>query len=261
MAYFTKKNAKIFYDVYGEGEDWITLVNGYTRPSSDFKLMSSFLATQGKKILCFDNRGSGQTETVLDFSAEDYVRDIIDLWDHLGVQKSHLLGISMGGFIAQLLAQKHSHRLKSLILVSTSSNINFFSTHVSWPQNEKDIATHLSSYFHPDYVAKNKLIIQGMAKQVSKSNEEGSFIQKSQAQRKAMEGQSIDVKAANSIETQTLILHGEEDRVIEKEEASKLQKIWKASKLKLYKRIGHMILVENKNEFYRDVLNFINRFS
>jgi pimeloyl-ACP methyl ester carboxylesterase len=112
VAYFTKKNAKIFYELYGDGENWITLINGYTRPSSDFKLLGSFLAGEQKKVFCFDNRGCGQTEAVLDFSIEEIVGDVVDIWNSLGILQSDVLGISMGGLIAQRLAIAEQSRVK-----------------------------------------------------------------------------------------------------------------------------------------------------
>jgi acyl transferase domain-containing protein/pimeloyl-ACP methyl ester carboxylesterase/acyl carrier protein len=61
------------------------------------------------------SRFSGQR-----FSFQDLADALIELLDHLGVVKVHLVGWCMAGNIAQLMALEHAHRLKSLALVCTT---------------------------------------------------------------------------------------------------------------------------------------------
>jgi pimeloyl-ACP methyl ester carboxylesterase len=51
-------------------------------------------------------------------SIDDYVLHYLDLLDHLGLDKVHLVGLSLGGWIAATLAARSSHRLKKLVLVA-----------------------------------------------------------------------------------------------------------------------------------------------
>ncbi len=261
MAYFTKKNAKIFYEIYGEGNSCITLINGYTRPSSDFKLLGSFLAEHSRKVFCFDNRGCGRTEAALDFSIEDLVRDVIDLWDELEILESHVLGISMGGLIAQLLSLQAEERVRSLCLVSTSTHPAIFTSGFQWSSKESEIVLQLEKYFHKNFLEKNKLLIEAMARQIGKQNQSGEFESKARAQRVAVAKTKVDEDALKSISIPTLILQGLDDKIIPVSEAKKLATLIRNSKLHIYKDTGHMILVEQKNDFYRRILDFIESTS
>src|SRR5690348_9621300 len=50
----------------------------------------------------------------------DYVSDLVELMDELQLERAHVLGVSLGGVIAQRLAIDHPSRVDHLVLVSTS---------------------------------------------------------------------------------------------------------------------------------------------
>ncbi|MFJ9542719.1 alpha/beta fold hydrolase [Streptomyces sp. NPDC101225] len=55
------------------------------------------------------------------YSWELAVRDALDVLDHAGVDRAHIVGLSMGGFTALQLGARHSHRVRSLLVASTGS--------------------------------------------------------------------------------------------------------------------------------------------
>ena len=74
------------------------------------------------RLILFDNRDTGQSSRCSDnYTTESMTRDIIGLMDHLGIERAHLLGTSMGGMIAQHVALMAPERLTSLILAGTTS--------------------------------------------------------------------------------------------------------------------------------------------
>lgn len=77
--------------------------------------------TEDFQVLRYDTRGHGGTEAPAEaYSIEIFVTDVIGLLDKLVIAKVHFVGLSMGGFIAQLLAATHPERVLSVTLCDTA---------------------------------------------------------------------------------------------------------------------------------------------
>lgn len=258
MSMLERPNAKIFYETSGDHGSWITLINGHTRTSKDFKLLVKHLVSCGHQVLTLDNRGAGQTETTAPFTMDDLANDVIALWDHLEISQSHLLGISMGGMIAQLLAAKHPERVKRLILVSTAARKKWIDpmAEAGWGTSLESVKEKLTYYFAPSFLAKNKLLVEAMAKQILKEIESGRFASAAKAQRDAMnhfEGFSY----LSRILAETQIIHGREDRVMAPEAARELHEHIRHSRSEFIDGAGHLLLAEAPRELYSLVSDFV----
>lgn len=85
------------------------------------------LAQGGRRVIRFDYRDTGLSTHVEDFgrhpySLDDLAQDALGLLDHLGVSRAHLVGLSMGGFLAQRLALFHPERVRSLTSMMSTSD-------------------------------------------------------------------------------------------------------------------------------------------
>ncbi|HWE14856.1 MAG TPA: alpha/beta fold hydrolase [Solirubrobacteraceae bacterium] len=106
------------------------------------------LADRGFWVIRFDNRDIGRSTIlrgapvptrgqllrrdgrVASYSLDDMADDAAGLLDHLGVSGAHVVGVSMGGMIAQLLAIRHLERIRSLVsIMSTTGNRRVGRTH------------------------------------------------------------------------------------------------------------------------------------
>ncbi|MEY9142087.1 alpha/beta fold hydrolase [Bradyrhizobium elkanii] len=81
------------------------------------------LAKQGLFVIRFDHRDTGRSTTVppgeAEYSVEDMAEDVIGIMDAYSLQQATLMGMSLGGFIAQIVALTHPQRVQSIILVSS----------------------------------------------------------------------------------------------------------------------------------------------
>ena len=259
MPFLDQRNTKIYYEYlfHETHSPVITLVNGHTRPSNDFKSLSKKLFESGINVLLFDNRGSGQTISHSEFTFLDYVNDVIDLWDELSIKTSHLLGISMGGMISQTIANQYPSRVSRLILVSTASKAATVIDETPWENDLSKIESKLNGYFAPSFATNSKLLVKSMAKQILKRVQDGEYIEDAHKQRSAIKGFNISTGIPN-FPNKTLILHGELDGIIPIEEAKKLKDSISESELKLFSGCGHLLLAENPKGLLEATLQFIN---
>lgn len=264
MPILKRPGAEIFYDVAIDPEQvdsrpWITLINGHTRTSNDFKLMTKFLVGKGLNVLTLDNRGCGKTEVSESFTGQDMVDDVVAIWNHKGVTKSSILGVSMGGMIAQYIALRYASMVTSAILASTTSHRKYIiSSRTPWEPDLDAVKTKLSRYFAPSFAAKNKLLIDAMAKNTVRSMEGGRF-QKGVEQQTLAMASFDDPADFSELKMPFLILHGEEDQVIGVEAAYEFGEKIKQAEVKTYPGVGHLILAEAPQQLYKDVEEFLAR--
>ena len=83
------------------------------------------IAAAGRFVIRFDNRDTGQSTTspvgAPSYTGDDLSADPLRILDALGVPSAHLVGVSMGGGIAQDIAVQHPERVLSLTLIATTT--------------------------------------------------------------------------------------------------------------------------------------------
>ena len=110
----------IYYEIHGEGEPLVFIV-GLGADVSEYANDIHSLAKK-YKVIAFDNRGAGRTEKPdSPYSIEIMAEDTFGLMQALGIKCANIVGQSMGGRIALVLALMHPERIKKLVLVSTSA--------------------------------------------------------------------------------------------------------------------------------------------
>lgn len=122
MPLVTLADIDVYYESHGSGPP-LLLIGGMAQAVAEVQPLIAGLAEQCR-VIAFDNRGAGRTSAPRGrYSVDQMAGDTIALMDHLGIERAHLLGISMGGRIALSLALGHPERVDRLVLVSTSARV------------------------------------------------------------------------------------------------------------------------------------------
>ncbi len=93
---------------------------------TDLRIWDEVAAELGRdfRIVRYDKRGHGLSEaTPAPYSLADHVEDLTGLLDHLGIGQAVIVGVSVGGLIAQSLAARHPERVRALVLCDTAHRI------------------------------------------------------------------------------------------------------------------------------------------
>jgi 3-oxoadipate enol-lactonase len=115
MALAAVNGIELNYRLEGDGAETIVLINGLADDLETWALqMDDFLAA-GYRVLRFDNRGIGASSAPAGpYSSAMLAADAKALVDSLGVRDFHLMGVSMGGMIAQEYALRYPGDLRSV---------------------------------------------------------------------------------------------------------------------------------------------------
>jgi pimeloyl-ACP methyl ester carboxylesterase len=109
----------IYYETWGRGEP-LLLLSGL---ATDLRIWACQRLVFGRRFRCIaiDNRGSGRSgKPDGPYTLEQMAADAVGVLDAEGVGRAHVLGHSMGSYIAQVLAVQYPDRLRSLTLAGTA---------------------------------------------------------------------------------------------------------------------------------------------
>ncbi len=111
------------YDRTGQGPDLALLHSVGLSTGEGWRNQIPALSRRFR-VLSFDFRGLGQSERGTEpLGVTTFVRDLEDLLEKLGITRTALMGVSLGGFVAQAFALKRPEMVYALVLVSTAGRI------------------------------------------------------------------------------------------------------------------------------------------
>jgi 3-oxoadipate enol-lactonase len=250
------------YRLEGEGDETIVLVNGLADDLETWVFQIEDLLGAGFRVLRFDNRGVGSSSVPPGpYTTKLFAEDAKALVDELGLRDFHLVGVSMGGMIAQEYAIAFGGDLRSLTLACTYAAPGPFCSRMfaMWA----DLAPRLGVPF----VMRDVTLWAFTAPFFEEREEELQEFETAMADLP----QSVDAYLAqlSSIRTHdasdrldrisvpTLVLAGEEDILIPVRLSQRLHDGIAASHWSTTKG-GHACLWEHPAEFNRALLEFVN---
>ncbi|MEA3296871.1 MAG: alpha/beta fold hydrolase [candidate division Zixibacteria bacterium] len=267
MPFVTVNDIKLHYEEHSlNGADLkqtesaipIVFLHGFTLDRRMWQPQVNFFRDHFHIILV-DARGHGLSDAPPSgYSRERRVDDLHGFVNALGINRFHLVGLSMGGSTGIGFALKHQQRLASLSLVSTSAagyNIGKWISQVDRIVNDSDLA-----------MARRKWIKSNLAYYKDDSNHNRDLLEKMMNDYSGavwidpMRGRytpSNDMEVVHAIRIPVALFAGESDSIflkLAKELHSRIAK----SQLITYKDTGHMLNLEATNSFNADLKLFLD---
>jgi 3-oxoadipate enol-lactonase len=250
-------NTSIDYDVQGEGPP-LLLINGLGFGRWGwFKQIPAF--TRHFETITFDIRG----ERGLRNGVADLTGEVVALLDHLGVGKTHVLGTSLGGFVAQELALARPDLVDRLVLVCTSyggrgpqamspgalADMMGLGTFSAEAAARKALAAATGEVYRAEKPEEFEQIVRW---RLADSPSAVSYYEQAKA------GARFDLSGdVGHITSPTLVIHGAEDRYVPPANARALAEAIPGAKLRLLEDAGHLVFVERFADVNREVVRFL----
>ncbi len=255
---------EINYELTGSG-DALVLIMGLTGSLEWWDpLFLSSLAGR-LKLLTFDNRGAGRTVTPEegDITCAQMADDTAGLMDALRIERAHVLGLSMGGMIAQELALRHPEKVNRLVLCSTNCGASgsVFATRevlkklaerTGTPQTQ--VENFCSLTFCADWLESHSDEVSEFSERYLRSPATDH-----NADRQLQATITFDACGRiPDIARPTLVACGTDDIIIPPENSHIIAGRIPGAKLIEYEGAGHGFIWERRDEFLADLLGFLD---
>lgn len=247
----------IFYRVEGQGEP-LVMIMGLGSNQSSWMFQTRFFKRH-YRVVTFDNRGVGKSDKPEGpYSIRMMVDDTVHLMNHLGIEKAHILGISMGGMIAQELAINYPQRVMKLVLGCTFA-CRYDALNGETPEWAKaldlgiqgKVGPMVSLLFNRRINGIIFVILMKIQAMMRSSELEGIL-----AQREAC-ARHHAVDRLPLIIAPTLVIVGTGDRVIKPSSSEVMAKLIPNARLVKIENGSHCFPLEMSNRFNREVLDFL----
>lgn len=225
------------------------------------------IVEQGYYVIRFDNRDIGLSEWIdplawrsKPYSLEDMAKDAVELLTALEIDKAHIVGVSMGGAIAQRIAISHSDRVLSLTCLLSFADATTLTSNLELPSTTTDetpsLEMQLSSWrmlagsgYPFDEELYKELYHEGF--EVRKGYNPNCI----QHQLAAISISGSRLGELNKIIAPTLVVHGKEDALVPVNSASKYASKIPGAKLLLLDGVGHEIPQGASDRILQEMFN------
>lgn len=257
MPVMITHDTSIDYDVYGDGLPLLLIGGlGFGRWGW-FKQVPAL--SRHFRTITFDVRGAQNlARGVVDLAAE-----VVALLDHLGVKKAHVLGASLGGFVAQELALERPELVDRLVLICTSyggpgpkvMSPQALGSMFGWgslsPKGavRRGLKTATSGVYRAEHPEEFDQIVRW---RLADSPSLSAYSQQ------AMAGARFDAsRDVGGIDAPILVIHGADDRYVPVANAAALAKAVPGAELRILDAAGHLVFIERAEEVNKEIVSFL----
>jgi pimeloyl-ACP methyl ester carboxylesterase len=253
---------RIAWEEHGEGPP-LVLVHGLGYARWGWEPVVDGLAARFRLVL-LDNRGVGASDAPSGpYTVAQLAGDVLGVMDAAGVARAHVLGTSLGGMVAQELAITAPARVDRLVLVGTTPG-----GPRSFPMPDETVRLIGEALTSDPAVMLRRLTENALAPGID--GDRGEIVDRIVAHRtaapqaaaawaaQASAGATFErLDALDSIESRTLVLHGDADRVVDPRNADLLAERIRDARLVVLPGTGHLLFWEQPERFVEIVTGFL----
>jgi len=248
---------RIHYRVDGRGEP-LVMIMGFSASRIGWTPQVPFFRNH-YRVVTFDNRGTGRSDKPPGpYSTRMMADDTVRLMDFLGIEKAHVMGLSMGGMIAQELAIGHPDRVMKLILACTyavqdeTSGSTMEQSRLWQLAPDRKVSAMISLAFNSRLHRSTFAFLAAIGGRFMGASGGAGIVGQSEACQ-----QHNTLGRLPLIGAPTLVIVGTADRVIKPASSEVIAGRIPKAKLVRIEGGAHYLSLENRNVFNREVLHFL----
>lgn len=264
--YADSGGVRIGYELRGRlhrRRPWLVLIQGMGLDRHGWGRVPGKLRRRFRLVLV-DNRGCGRSDRPAgSFTVADMAGDVVAVLDAAGVRRAHVLGVSLGGMVAQELAIRHPERVDGLVLACTTPGWPFaypmpapsvrliaatarLPAEAAWRRHMENALSARTVRDQPE------LVERLLARQGSLLADSGTL----SAQAAAGARYAGRLRQAG-IQARTLVLHGGADTVVDPRNGRLLAARIPRAELRIFPGLGHLFFWEEPDSFAAAVTSFL----
>jgi 3-oxoadipate enol-lactonase len=242
---------------------WLVLIQGLGFDRFGWKPVLPELQ-QHFRLVLVDNRGSGPSDLPSgSFGVAEMAGDVIAVLDDAGVRRAHIMGVSLGGMMAQELAVDHPERVDALVLVSTTPGWPF-----AYPMpavsvgliaatgittREVALRRHTENALSACTVQRRPEIVDRLV-ELQRSRPANPRARSAQAAAGARYAGRL---RQSRIQARTLVLQGAADAVVDPRNGKLLADRIPGAQLVTFPELGHLLFWQDPDGFADTVTSFL----
>lgn len=219
---------------------------------------------QSLRVIAPDMKGFGYTERSAsdEYNMDTWIEHAIALLDALEIKSAHVVGNSFGGALALALAIRYPKRVNRLVLmgsVGVPFNITQGLNKVWGYQPSIENMKHLMDLFAYDRSLVTDELAELRYQASIRPGFQESFSKMFPAPRQQwVDAMASDLEDIRTIDHETLIVHGRDDKIIPSGNSLALSQLIQNSQLHIYGKCGHWTQIEHADRFNILVSNFLS---